>query len=494
MRIVLALLAVTALVLGLALLVARHERFEWTTDSPQALRHLEAGLEAGGKLYGDEAVAHLEAALAADPDFAAAQVYLIFYSSRHGHGDPRRIHELLQRLAEADRGELTARERALVDFFLARARGDEEAGAVLADYLEEHPDDPYILDFRCVELAFSRQHGEEAEACLHHLIEVDPNRLAAQNLLAYMAMDGGDFARAEEQFEIYRFLAPDQANPHDSLGELLMVTGRYPEAREHLRKALDVKPDFCPAWRNLVTVALLEADHSAARRAVAAARGAGACDAAGLDFLECTVALWSDAARRDWPEAWRTLGDCGMLTPEPSSDLAAGDGGGETGGVRLGPALRHDWTASSLATLSTLGAGRTGEARAVVRALGGDRPAGEPDDVATLHAAALVDLATGDPEQASRRFTEVDQRIGWGGGAGVFKLINRLHRVAALAAAGHGAEARRGLDDLAEVNRPFATHPPLPSLHPVPSLRPVHSPGTSASATTASTDLPETTP
>ena len=44
----------------------------------------------------------------------------------------------------------------------------------------------------------------------------------------------GRFAEAEESFKSYRFIALDQANPHDSLGELYITTGRYDEAERIL--------------------------------------------------------------------------------------------------------------------------------------------------------------------------------------------------------------------------------------------------------------------
>jgi len=45
-------------------------------------------------------------------------------------------------------------------------------------------------------------------------------------MLGYIKMMQGRFAEAEESFMSYRFIAPDQANPHDSLGELYITTGR----------------------------------------------------------------------------------------------------------------------------------------------------------------------------------------------------------------------------------------------------------------------------
>jgi tetratricopeptide (TPR) repeat protein len=49
----------------------------------------------------------------------------------------------------------------------------------------------------------------------------------------------------------YAFLAPDLANPHDSLGEVLMVLGRYEEAEAEFRTAVKMQPDFYHSLINL---------------------------------------------------------------------------------------------------------------------------------------------------------------------------------------------------------------------------------------------------
>lgn len=435
MKALLGLLSLLAVIVGAALLLARHERYEWSTDSPRAVAELEQGLEAAGKLYEAEAIRHFDAAIAADPGFAAAKLYLVFYLSRHGDKDPQRIHELLQELEQQDTAGLNERERTLVEFLLARAHGDEEAGALLESYLAEHPDDPNVLDFQCIELAYSTGGGEAVETCLRHLIEVDPNRVAAQNLLAYMAMNRGDFDEAEEQFEIYRFLAPGEANPHDSMGELLMVTGRYDGAEEELRQALALKPDFCPSWQNLVRVQLLRADF------------AGACTEVDLHRLDCRTDLWSLAADAMWEEAWQHLGPCGLE-------------------VRV-DGVRGDLTLATFATIAALETGRVAEAQAILHAVGDD-PGGRSAQSPLAHSlAGLIDLASGRPEEAGTRFRRVDHSLMWGNGMGIDRLANRLQYAAALAAADDPA-AERVMADLARVNRSFATAPPLPPLRPVP--------------------------
>jgi tetratricopeptide (TPR) repeat protein len=55
----------------------------------------------------------------------------------------------------------------------------------------------------------------------------------------------------------YAFVAPDQANPHDSLGEVLMTVGRYEEAEVEFRTALAKDPLFFYSQKNIGWIYLL---------------------------------------------------------------------------------------------------------------------------------------------------------------------------------------------------------------------------------------------
>jgi len=509
-KIVLALL-VLALLAGGALLLARYERYEWSTQSAEAIAAFEAGQEAAGKLYSQDAARHFERALAADPDFAAAQLYLMLALNRSG-GDPQRLKELLEALEQQDLDQLNPRERALISIFLARAHGErEKADHILDEYLAEHPDDPYLLDLHCMQLVTAGPSREpDAESCLRRLIELDPNRVQAQNLLAYGAMNRGDFARAEEQFEIYRFLAPDQANPHDSLGELLMVTGRYDEAKQEFHKALALKPDFCPPWQNMVTIELLRRNAGAAREVVDEARDAGGCPQPVLDRLVCQVPLWPMANEGRWQEIWDSVWSCGggEKAAEAEAGEEAGDGvseelaGDDETSVEPPPEDRVIF-----AVMAALHTGRLDDARRIAEQVAARA---EPDagDMYSMrsalveHLAGLVAAGNGDMEVAVDHLRAADDRTVWGGGTGIFKLFNRLQLAGMEAEAGDAAAAQRTMDELAAVNRPFASRPPLPPLYAVPAPhapasaaepRPLEAP--SAPAAPAQPDpVPATTP
>ena len=60
-------------------------------------------------------------------------------------------------------------------------------------------------------------------------------------------------------------MAPDQANPYDSLGEIRRTPGRYDEAIENLNKALALKPDFVESYGHLGVAYEGKGDVAAAR-------------------------------------------------------------------------------------------------------------------------------------------------------------------------------------------------------------------------------------
>jgi tetratricopeptide (TPR) repeat protein len=83
------------------------------------------------------------------------------------------------------------------------------------------------------------------------ILEVDPNYADSYNMLGYMELNRGNYDQAIEYMKKYAFLAPDLANPHDSLGEVLMVLGRYEEAEAEFRTAVTMQEDFYHSLINL---------------------------------------------------------------------------------------------------------------------------------------------------------------------------------------------------------------------------------------------------
>lgn len=431
MRKFLIVAAVLIVAAAAAALVVHRTSREWTTDSPAALAELEQGLQDALKVYHREAAEHFERALEIDPDFVAPKVWMV----RSRMVPRERMHLLIEELRSRDLAHLTPRERLMVEYLLATVdhRADS-AEALLTAYLADHPNDPFAIELSCGQL-WQRRQWPEAEACYRRLIAADPNWVVAQNHLGYIAMAQGRFAEAEEQFEIYRFIAPDQPNPHDSLGELLMLVGRWREARQEMEEALRIKPDFCASWKNRVQIALLEGAYDDAQAVLGRAEEAGGCEPSTLRRLGCQARAWKAFDAGDWQGVWEAAqaSDCGSQIDDLTviSYEAALNGGM----VEKAAALED-----RIAEL----AAKYGPEEHMVNAL-------------ELHLAGIRLLHDGHPEAAVEKLRAVDDMVDyWSAGQGFFKLATRIQLAHALVAADRPEEAAATVAEVRRVSPPLA--------------------------------------
>ena len=76
------------------------------------------------------------------------------------------------------------------------------------------------------------------------LLGAVPDRVAIPTSLGYLALQDVQYEDAVASFKRYAYFAGDSANPHDSLGEVFMWTGRYHESVEQYSIALEIDPSF----------------------------------------------------------------------------------------------------------------------------------------------------------------------------------------------------------------------------------------------------------
>ncbi|MBP7588597.1 MAG: tetratricopeptide repeat protein [Thermoanaerobaculia bacterium] len=415
---------------------------EWTTKSPAALAAFEAGLDARMRFYLLDAAADFRQALALDPSFAAAKVQLAAVTV---DGEERK--RLRKELEVMDVSALGERERFLVE--MARSKR-ELLPELSASYLARHPRDPWGL-YVAAGQAWDREDFTAAADLYRRLLEVDPNWVLARNNLAYLAMAQAQFAQAEEQLRTYAYVAPDQANPHDSLGELLSLVGRYDEARAELERAIAIRPDFCASYQHLAGIAIFEGKPE--EIPPLAARLAKNCPPEMGAALECEGRFFAAFIAKDFDAPWRDgFASC------------AGKPGGR--GILF----------YRLALL----AGRTAEADAedVVlaklveesRKSGYGKSKARSLQVEALHEQGLRKLADGDARAAAGLFRAADERASyWGVDEGRTRLFNKLNLALALDRAGEAGESAAVLASVSAVNPAFAeVYASLPERTPGP--------------------------
>ncbi|HEV8632200.1 MAG TPA: hypothetical protein VGV61_17935 [Thermoanaerobaculia bacterium] len=404
-----------------------HDKPEWTTRSPAALAEFRRGLDAERKYYGAEARGHYRRALALDPSFAAARVMVL----RGLKPEDPLTKPTIARLAKTDRSKLTAREALLVDYQLDWERQQRGAAqARLERYLAAHPRDPYALQMQ-IEWLWQDRQWPRAEKTCQELLAIDPNWLTAQNYLGYLAMSQGHFAEAEDRFRTYRYVAPDQANPHDSLGELLALLGRWDDARRELEASLAVRPDFCASYYHLGQMALMRRDFATNGRELERARRQPACAGYELEAHTCGQRLWESYARHDWAALSQAFdSSCEQKT-------------------------RSSFWMSHLGAVM---AGDLARARAIEATVAKwNADAGPQGQALVAHLQGVRLVAEGDPRAAGERFAAVDGAVSYFGlDFGTFKLYNRLQWAHAAEQAGDAARARQLVAEVAAVNPTFA--------------------------------------
>ncbi len=254
---------------------------EWTTNSPTALAAFDEGLNARSKYYHVQAREHFWRALEIDPDFVMPKVMLLRSSGKWS--DEQK--SFFQELEKIDFDTLNDREILLVRMVTKDYLEPDGAAQLVDTFLEEYPNDPYALEIRCASL--TKTNMEAAIDCDEKLVAAHPNWVSSLNRLGYAAMALGNFEESEERFRTYRFIAPDQANPHDSLGELLILRGRWEEARKEFNRALEEHPGFCASYAHLQLLSIAEDDFVAAEEAVDQA--ADACEERELWSMQCDL-------------------------------------------------------------------------------------------------------------------------------------------------------------------------------------------------------------
>ncbi len=406
----------------------------WSTKSPAALQEFLAGRQALEKFYQVEAADHFRAAVAADPGFCMAHFFLAGVLTSMGQRDAGEA-ELTRALA-ADPSALMPRERALVE--VARLQHEHKANEVfraLEQYAKEFPGDPDVTR-SLAEICQARGDLEAAARWCQVTLEAAPNDALSYNMLGYIEMGRGNFAQAEANLRRYAFIAPDQANPHDSLGELYTVLGRWDDALKEFDLALKANPRFFLSWTHIARVDALRGDGDAA---VAAQRQAQA-----IVHPPAELAAQQLAAFRAYAAFCR--GDVGALK-EAIGSTAWDDSVPDYFPLRMEAAVRAGDRAAAQQVED-----------AAAKWLAKNNPKGSvtPGPEAVMHFVRALSLrANGKPADAAREAEAADRLIDYTADAGVVKLAVRCEEAIDLAASGDVAKARAVLASVAAVNPRF---------------------------------------
>jgi len=264
---------------------------ELTTGSMKAYDLFLRGRSEYEKYYVVEAARSLEQAIALDPEFAMAYLYLArsavnLFDSDLAHDAMEKAFRYSAKASEKERLTIAAGYAEIVE------RDPVKRIRLLQEFVRKYPEEKYaLLDLG--RLYQGRREYPEAVAVLERAVALDPEFGFAVNQLAYAHAMSGAFDEALRLFARYAELNPGDANPLDSMGETYIRMGRLALAEEKFHEALALKPDFFSEFASLLYAASLREDYGEAYRwidgldkqAPTAARTVGAWLRAFMDYF-----------------------------------------------------------------------------------------------------------------------------------------------------------------------------------------------------------------
>jgi tetratricopeptide (TPR) repeat protein len=84
-------------------------------------------------------------------------------------------------------------------------------------------------------------------------------------MMGYSYLSKNDFTNAIDYFQRYADVAPNEANPYDSMGEVYLEMNEYEKSIEMYQKALKIKPDYKSAYRGLASNYIKTGNYQGAR-------------------------------------------------------------------------------------------------------------------------------------------------------------------------------------------------------------------------------------
>ncbi|MBN1221958.1 MAG: protein kinase [Candidatus Aminicenantes bacterium] len=232
---------------------------EATTASMEAYDAYLQGKEAYEKFYFDDARQDFEEAVAIDPEFAVAHLFL---GRSQGELQNRSARDEHYKKAMDLSAKTTEKERLFIEACYAGIieQDAEKKTRILKELVAKYPREKDFY-YELGVVLHSRGFNDQALEVYEKALQLDPDYAEVCNDLAYVYMDKNEYEKAIAYFEKYASLNPNDANPHDSMGELLFRMGRLDEAIGKYKYALSLKPDFLESAFSLSYIYALKEDY-----------------------------------------------------------------------------------------------------------------------------------------------------------------------------------------------------------------------------------------
>jgi serine/threonine protein kinase/tetratricopeptide (TPR) repeat protein len=214
---------------------------EITTHSPEAYRYYFEGQELFYKHFWAEAKEDFLKAIKIDSTFTMAHFYLA--EMDYWRNNPTAKTHTADAMKYADR--VSQKQRYYINGLDARLNRDiPRAVENLQRIIERHPEDKDAYVYLGLIKKYETNELEEAVTYFKKAVELDPFHREALNQLAYGYSLLGRFEKAIWAVNKYIEVAPNEANPYDSRGEILAMNGKLDEAIASYETAMALKSDF----------------------------------------------------------------------------------------------------------------------------------------------------------------------------------------------------------------------------------------------------------
>lgn len=235
---------------------------EITTESLDAYRLYNEGMEANRNLRWRDAKEALEQAVAIDPEFTMAYFGLV---EVHNRWNDMPAVERYSREVEAGLDRLSERQRlhVLATFALIRDGDLHQALDLFEKLIARYPDEE-DAHLRLVSIHRQLEQTDDALEALERAVETIPRSGEIRNTYGYQLLDVGRYPEAIEQLETYAELNPREPNPWDSLGEAYLITGQPEKAIERFERALEIDPGFFQGMDGIAWACAMAGDYDGA--------------------------------------------------------------------------------------------------------------------------------------------------------------------------------------------------------------------------------------
>jgi tetratricopeptide (TPR) repeat protein len=295
-----------------------------TTASDDARRYFEQGRLAAFHYRFEHARAHLDRAIAADPEFALVHIY---------RGGSTPTADRARRGQHFDRAEVlgihaTDGERRMAEAFRTFLWNADHEGAVriFTQLAGAYPDDAIIAAHIGLRYLHALERVDAAVEWFERARRADPSFAPAQNWLGFTLLRAGRTEEGERVLRESLLRWPDDPYTHDFIGETYLDLGRVEDATRLFRHALQLDSSFDYARNNLARVEIAAAhrrmeaafDQGDASAVAAAFTGHGALLSPGGGLSQGTEEI-----RRYWDEAFaRGLAGAEFDSQEVLADAA----------------------------------------------------------------------------------------------------------------------------------------------------------------------------